>query len=445
MSIPSRIASAVKAVFSIGDATARAWSWVSSSWGGWGSLSYERLVKLASANPYTSRGLRLIAQTIATVPLAVYKADGKEAPGHWLTALLARPRPGWTWRRMTEAIVWALYCGGRVYVERVVLETGPKRGQASRLRLWAPNKLQSVERDAAGDVTAYNFGGFGGRTHTVPAEDVLDVRCTDPLDFDGGAMPILVGARRALVAIEGSDEWNASVSRGKGHVSGLLMPKNLPAGKTMSPEQVADAQKATDAAFGSREPGGPPLVTNGFFEYQANSVTPRAAEALGIRQMSAREVSAVLGVSATLLGDEKTGSLTDAGMNSEVRALLVLTALPFLDMVLDELTTFLLVGSERLAYDVDQIDALGEDVNAKWKRYGDAVGVVVNSTEAREALGYSGALADDGAGPPSRAGNAGGDGATRSLPPTWRPSTSKSLGDRVAEIIANGDGRGRED
>ena len=98
----------------------------------------------------------------------------------------------------------------------------------------------------------------------------------------------------------------------------------------------------------------------------------------------------MLGVSATLLADAKAGSLTDAGVDSEVRALWLLTVLPLLRFVLEHLSGFLLPEGSRYVVDVDAIEALSEDAD---KKVGRAVRLVargiITIREARVMLGYA--------------------------------------------------------
>ncbi|MEM6286632.1 MAG: phage portal protein [Bacteroidota bacterium] len=374
---------------------------------GWGSYSFGALVRLARANPYAGPALRIVWQLAAEVAVVVRRGDGPAAealPEHPMVALLMRPggarQRNRTWRTLVHAFVWGVYCGGELFIERTAPSTGPNAGRALSLRWWHRDRLVDIRRDDAGEPTSYVFAGYRGRRVEVAAEDVLHVVVPDPCADPGEerGLPLLVAAHRALVQVEEADTWNRNISKGGGRVPGYFVPQNLGDGQTLTKDQVEAAQSQADEATTQRRQANLPQVLSGGFRYERSGVSPREADWLKGRAVSAREVCAVIGVSPRLLADEKGGSLTDAGVDSEVRACYALTVIPLLEWFLEQLSAFLLPDGERFVAETSAIAVLAEDVSQRFEAYVEAVtGGLLTAAEARTDLGR-GAEPDEGMG-----------------------------------------------
>lgn len=360
---------------------------------GWGAVGYAPLAKLTSESPYGGRALRLIAEAMASAPIIVRSGEDDEV-ATTNADILTRPG-GSTDRRMTksrlmEMIVWALYCGGDFYAERLGAVTGENGGKAKRLRGWMPTQLEKIDRAADGEPTMYHFKGYKGGRVSVEAERICHISRFNPCDFEADAkgQPILVSAHRAMRQMEASDNWNQSITKNAGLRAGYFAPKS---GDTiLKSDDVKRLQDGVDSTFEKRKDKVAPLVLSGNVDFHAGSVTPREADALGTRMQSARETSCVTGVPMRLLADDKGGSLTDAGVDSEVRALWLLTVLPLLSFVLEHLSTFLLAEGERFVVDVDDVDALSEDADKKVGRVVRLVARgIISVKEARVEIGYA--------------------------------------------------------
>ena len=357
----------------------------------WGGVSYEALARRAYRNPTASRGLRLIGQLMAAVPFVVEDAEGTMSDDHEMLRLVDRPNARTSRGFLFDQITAHLFCAGEVFFRRIAPDSGENAGKptanGASLSLLSPGAFEEFRREA-GVVTEYVFNE-GGRRVAYPADEVLHVRVFNPGDTDRG-MPLLLGAARALDQMEAADEWNKAVANGRGRDAGYLYPQ-LADGQQLTREQVALAQEINDADTLERRARNLPKVMSGSFKFESASMTLRDADFLKAGEANDRRVCAVLGLSPRLVYvANDTGGLTDAGMDSEVRAAYLLTVLPLLDFVLSELNAWLgpLYGV-RLAYDRDQIEALQDDVNELYKRYVLACGgPFLTPDEAREANGY---------------------------------------------------------
>ncbi|MBC12521.1 MAG: hypothetical protein CMM85_06075 [Rhodothermaceae bacterium] len=350
--------------------------------------SYVRLARLAAESPYGSRGLRLIADNAAALPLVVMKReDEDEVASHDGKELDVLRRH---WGEIVDTGVWGLFCGGRFYVEKFAPVTGPNAGRPRELRAWRPDELIDVVRDeVTGEPREYVFRGYKGRRMGVEAERVLAIRTFDPfaMRMEESGMPILLGARRALSSAQAADDWNRSLSASGGRLEGFMMPTD-PAARTTS-KQTAEAQESLDARMGESKRRGTWHVLGSAYKPVPTGMSPKDADFLKKLLSDMEATACVLGVSPQLLAHPKSGSLTDAGVDSEVRALLILTVLPFVRRrILDALSRWLLPEGARFDADEAEIKALQEDEDARWKRYGAAYSEhrVASLEEVREKL-----------------------------------------------------------
>lgn len=385
----------------------RAWAGgVSLVWGDAFGWSFARLAKLAFTNPVAARALRLIAQAAAEAPVYVEKRAGStwdavEGEHADLIDLLDRPNARTTREAAMLAITTALYCGGEFWVDRKAPATGPNKGKTRELRFIMPDEFRAFQRDReTGEVTGYRFqsrarSGFGGRPYTRTVEECLHVRLFNPLDDERG-LAILVGAADQICHMGKATAWNASIADGGGRVKGYWRPVGLEDGRQLTPDQQQAAQDSLNAKSAELAHRNLEMVLSGSLERVSGDVTPKEADWMKGLAWDLRMIAALMGVSPTLLGDEKGGSLTDAGVDSEVRALYLLTVLPLLGYVLAELGAFLLPTGYRFAVDLDQIPALSEDMDAKAKRFAELYDKgIFGLDETRTALGYDGTAPDD--------------------------------------------------
>jgi phage portal protein BeeE len=357
---------------------------------------YAHLARLALANPHANRALRLIAQMMAGLPLLVQRQDPET--GEWesaddhgeVPALIDRPNPRTTRQELFDRIVLCLYAGGEFWIDLAdAALAGPNAGRPRTIRLISPDEFESFIYGDADEVVGYRFvTRRRRRKYTRTVEEAVHVRLPHPTDDDRG-LPIYYGGR-ALLMMEQAAAWNEATARSLGRVPAYWSPKNLPDGRQLDPTQQAAAQAWFSANAARSVAAGVDMVLSGAFEQVSDKVTPRDAEWGAAQQFALRQVATLHGLAPTLLGDEKAGSLTDSGVDSEVRAALLLTVIPLAERVFASLTRALLPPGFRLWYDRDEIDVLNEDVNQIHERVRRNVGgPLLSLAEGRAAIGYA--------------------------------------------------------
>ena len=388
---------AVKSAYTGGGFSLRHFGFnLSLAWGAAWGYDYARLARLAYSNPIARRALGLIAQTMAEVPLYVEERRGDtwEAVEGRERELALVERPGGH-TRQTDAlrVVTALYCGGEVFVRKLAPLTGQNAGRASALRLILPDEYSETLYDKTGEIAGYRFqtrpgSRRSGRSYTLSADEVRHVRLPHPTSDERG-LAVLASVAEQMEHMTKATAWNSAIASGGGRPKGYWSPKDLRAGEMLDATQVEAAQAWFDKADREASENNRDVVLSGPFERVPGDVSPKDADWIKGLAWDVDIIAAACGVPPRLIGSEKGGSLTDAGVDSEVRALYLLTVLPLLSFWLAELSAMLLPDGTRFAVDRDQIPALSEDMDAKAVRFGGLVkDGVLAVNESRVALGF---------------------------------------------------------
>lgn len=379
------------------------------------------LAKLADDDPIASPAMRLVATVMADIPLvpadergtALEQSDGAaEHPAARLLRAGLRTDTGDTGAAAFFLLATRfLYTAGIFYIDLMdAADTGPNRGKPRTLTLVPPSRFRHADRNPQdrSQIVRYHFSDAEGRAYSRTPDQVLVVRIPHPDDPLRGS-PLLAGGRRALQRIAEEDRRALRASRNGGQdipsifqlEGGSDMVQALevvgPDGKTRM-ETVRDDFQHQYAEAGSQ---GRPILLGPSVRPAQMPKTALPAQASQDYERSMRLVATVCGVPATLLGDQKAGSLTDAGVDSEMKVLVTLTVLPLLrGVILSTLSPVLLrhFGATVIP-DETQIPALQEDADALAARVVSLVNAkIISTTTARTDLNYTDADAPETSG-----------------------------------------------
>lgn len=232
------------------------------------------------------RCVTLIAQTIATLPLGVYRYETDRR------VELTNPSEGFVWRRpnpeMTRAAMWAATIGsavltGNAYIYKV------RNGLGNVAEIWPMNpRMVEPYRDADGE-KRFRVNGAD-----VGPETILHV----PAYGDGfkGLSPI-AQAREALGLAMSTEEFGARFFGQGSTLSGLL---------TTDQKLSEESSKAMEASWKSAHSGvrnaHKIAILEGGLKFQQIGVNPDDAQFLETRRFQVEEIARLFGVPPHLLG-----------------------------------------------------------------------------------------------------------------------------------------------
>ncbi len=343
-------------------------------------------------NVIAYRCIRLISQTAAAVPFALYKGKGVNRVrlhDHPLLDLLTRPNPTQGGAELFEALYAFSLIAGNGYLEAV----GPAGGSPRELWTLRPDRMRVIP-GVQGVPEAYRYTVDGkwvdfpvdpltGRAH------VLHIRHFHPLDDWYGMSPI----EAAAVSIDQHNDaarWNASLLQTGGRPSGALVysPSTPDAPDTLTAEQRQILKGELERFFTGHDNAGRPLVLEGGLDWKEMSLSPKDMDWLAGKDVSAREIALAFHVPSQLIGI--AGSQTFANFEQARLALFDDAVLPLIDHVKDALNNWLTpqFGDDlEVEYDADKVEALNLRRQQVWDRLSAASFLTLN--EKRAALGYA--------------------------------------------------------
>jgi HK97 family phage portal protein len=374
-------------------------------WAGFGSLfggepwprGYEAQVRDAYlGNPVAQRAVRLVAESVASVP--VYAVEGGKKEG-------ASPDrgPGQAGSARTESLLSStlletaatqLLLHGNAFVQ--VLQDA--EGMPAELFALRPERV-TVEPGPSGWPAAYRYK-VGEAVSRIPALDGLGrpglahLRSAHPLD-DHYGLGCLGAAAGAVAVHNAAARWNKALLDNGARPSGALVYEAEP-GAVLSPEQYERLRAELEAGHGGALNAGRPMLLEGGLKWQAMSLTPADMDFAGLKAAAAREIALAFGVPPMLIG--LPGDSTYANYREANRALWRLTVLPMAERILGGIGEALACWwpGLRLAADLDRISALAEERERLWRQV--IAADFLTREEKREMLGFEGKM-DPGSSP----------------------------------------------
>ncbi|MBB3934282.1 phage portal protein [Aureimonas phyllosphaerae] len=292
--------------------------------------------------------VRIIAQTIATLPVGVYqrRADGGRdaAPRHPLFALLREtPNADQTPVEFLEAIVAHVLVWGNAFVEIV---RDDRRILA--LHILQPDAME-VYRDASGSLRYRQNDPRGVRE--LDEDQVLHVR---GFGFGGDlGLSTVEYARQTLGATMATDEAAARVFANGMRPGGVLTYKGE---RGLTPAQREQVRESLIAPLTGTENTGRTLLLEGNagFEWQSVNMPPRDAELLANRAWHVEEVCRWFGVPPILIGHASSGqTMWGSGVEQIMLGWLTLGLRPYLTRLEQAMKRSLLAPEDRATFYVE--------------------------------------------------------------------------------------------
>lgn len=279
--------------------------------------------------------VRLISETVSTLPLRVYRKREKGgrdvADDHPLFNLLCRsPNSEMTPGRFMLMIVASIIIRGNAYVE--------KQRIAGRIVALMPLLPQNVTvRREAGRLVYDVLDGVGGK-RTLKADDVMHIRGFG-LDGVCGMQPIMQG-REIIGAATAANEASAKIFANGMQVSGILSTDS-----TLNKDQREQIGGNVNK-FSVSTNHGKLMVLEAGMKYQGISMDPENAQMLETRAFNVEEICRLLGVPPFMVGHMDKASSWASSVEAQNLHFLTSCLRPILDNIEQEIIRCLVPREE---------------------------------------------------------------------------------------------------
>jgi HK97 family phage portal protein len=300
-------------------------------------------IEKASGHAVAHRCISVIAETLASVPLSVYKRtdDGgrEKASEHSLyTCLHDQMSPSLTAFEGREWLIASILTAGNGYAK--IERNG--RGQVVALHPIQPGSV-TVERLASGRLR-YKVSLANGGTEIVLQDDMLHVRYRTQ---DGilGQSPIQIAAAAFGLALAQQDQAGAAAENAFRPAGALVFPDKLAAGdKTVPGSKESVIDKFRQRFIGQLK-ANEVLVLDGGAKFETFSFNSKDSEFLESRKLSNLDICRVFGVPPSVAGI--TDDATYSNIGEESRALVQRCLAPMARRVEMAMTSALLSPEAR--------------------------------------------------------------------------------------------------
>ena len=302
--------------------------------------------------------VRLRAQTLASVPLVVYRkgADGLEAvPDHPLAQLLGYVNDHWTTSRLWQMTESSLCIWGEAFW---VLERGQSgKGQPSEIWYARADKMKPIP-DAKGYLRGFVYEDANRKLEFAPGE-VIWFRYPNPADEFRGLSPL----EAARVSVEASVEAiraNAAIFRNGMSPGGILSPEDNSVSFTREERELLEAQLAKRMTGADRRHR--MMVFSHKVNISTPTLSPKDAEFMALMGWTLNDVCRVYQVPPMKVQDFSRATFSN--VEQADKALWTDCILPELAMLSSELTEQLapMFGDDLVVdFDTAGIRALQED------------------------------------------------------------------------------------
>lgn len=306
--------------------------------------------------------VRLLADTIATVPWSVHREDamGFPVPVRPTPKLIERPCPGlpaWEWKWMN---MWSLAMRGNAY--NFVL---------SRDRLGWPTALLPLHPD----VVSVEVPNPGNVTRRVGEPDWIDPvyrvagEVIDPSNMvhikrypTPGAAQALSPIRQAAAAIGfaiAAEDYGSKFFKDSAMPSGVLSSDvpNLP------DSVIEHAQKEWIRTHGGRRL---PAVLSGGFKWQAVSITPEESQFLETRGFQDQQIMRMYGIPPHMMGDAKGATSWGTGIEQLGIGWTTYTVSPWV-ACFEETMSDAIPRGQKVEFNLDRLQR--GDSKARWESH----------------------------------------------------------------------------
>lgn len=285
--------------------------------------------------------VRLIAETIATLPMGVYqrKSDGgrESATQHPLYDLLHnQPNADMSAVQFWEVMVASMLLWGNAYAEKKY-----KRGELSSLDFLLPQSM-SLTRKQDGSLK-YSYHDRDGKTRVIPEAAIWHIPA---FSIDGvlGLSAVCYGAN-VFGAAMSAEEASAKIFQNGLSAGGILSTDQL-----LKPEQREQIRTSMVSSFSGAVNAGKTMVLEAGMKYQQVSMNPEDAQLLATRAFNVEEICRWFRVPPFMVGHSEKSTSWGTGIEQQMLGFLTFALRPWLSRIEQAVRKSLLTPAERLYY-----------------------------------------------------------------------------------------------
>lgn len=281
--------------------------------------------------------VRLISETLSTLPMQLYRDDGgAKTPArdhHLYTLLHNQPNADMTAVVFWQAFVSSMLLWGNAYVE--IRRSG---GVVTSLDFLLPAHVTSRRLESGAIEWKYN-DPITKRVRTIPESRMWH---TPAFTVDGvtGLSPIAVGAN-VFGGAMAADEASAHTFKNGMKSSGLVTMDAV-----LKPEQREDVRQHVKKVSAE---GGVMVLEKGA-DYQQLSMNPQDAELLSTRSFNVEEICRWFRVPPFMVGHSEKSTSWGTGIESQMIGFVTFVLRPWCVRIEQSIRKQLLLPAERSAY-----------------------------------------------------------------------------------------------
>lgn len=317
--------------------------WLNDLHAAWGGQNYTgKCVTVDSALQLATvwACVRLIAETISTLPLKLYERvdddTAKPARNHPLYSLLCySPNADLTAVQYWEAVVASMLLRGNGWSEK-----RRENGRWIGIDFLIPDRL-SRRRMQDGSIE-YTYLDLTGKQRKIPEDDIFPIPGFT-LDGFNGLSAIKYGAN-----VFGS-AMAADEAAGKHFAQGLMSPYAFKLDRVLTKAQRDDFRENLAKISGSIHAGKAPLLEAGM-SVEALGINPDDAQLLESRAHSVEEICRWFRVPPFMVGHNEKSTSWGTGIEQQMIGFLAFTLAPWLKRIEQAVRKHLLTPAERTKY-----------------------------------------------------------------------------------------------
>lgn len=292
--------------------------------------------------------VRLIAQSISTLPLNVYDTTGpnpRVLRDHWLNSILSvEPSPGVTPSMFWESAISSALLHGQGCAEELYYS-----GRLVGIQFLPVSRLTRVTDRSGAKIWRYTDDS--GDARDIPLDRLFQLTGFT-LDGATGVSAIRYGANIFGSALAANEAAANTFSNGLLPTMAFQFPHVVPE------DQRETFKKYVREVSGSMRAGDPVALEAGMTATQIG-ISPDDAQLLESRQFSIEEICRWFGVPPHMIGHTSNSTSWGTGLEQQTLGFLTYTLRPWLKRIEETVTVQLLPPAERgrrkIAFDIDEL------------------------------------------------------------------------------------------